>query len=435
MILCSITRYIRQREGGSIGLDLTGVVADIYMGHWDSILISKLEEHNIGVKMYKRYKDDIDLILENNNDDNVQEERKEFEGAIISYIKCLADSIHESIKVTGDIPSNYEDNRLPILDLKVWIGEITTGTYKVITSHYMKTVSSRAVINKDSSHSENMKLNVMVNESMRILKNCSQYLEWDEVASHLTYFVRRLQFSGYSQKFRYDVISKAFKKYDDLERRKSLARENTDPNEETTTERNKIKTNKKKRWYAKDNKYESVMFVQSTKGSVMKNEIQKCADRNKVKIKVVEKVECSVRNELQRSDPFKKKDCGRTDCIMCKLASGYDCRTRGCVYQLECIECQRKYRGQTGNSGYERVNQHFDDWRRQLEISPLFRHSQLYHNGQEFEVGVKILKQCYGDATKRQIAEAVLIDELTEEETMNSKNEWNYINLKKINIM
>ena len=48
---------------------------------------------------------------------------------------------------------------------------------------------------------------------------------------------------------------------------------------------------------------------------------------------------------------------------------------------------------------------------------------------------MKILKQCYGDATKRQIAEAVLIDELTEEETMNSKNEWNYINLKKINIM
>ena len=45
---------------------------------------------------------------------------------------------------------------------------------------------------------------------------------------------------------------------------------------------------------------------------------------------------------------------------------------------------------------------------------------------------MKTLKQCYGDATKRQIAEAVLIDELTEEETMNSKSEWNYINLKKI---
>ena len=119
---------------------------------------------------------------------------------------------------------------------------------------------------------------------------------------------------------------------------------------------------------------------------------------------------------------------------MCKLKSGFDCRTRGCVYQLECIECERKYRGQTGNSGYERVNQHFDDWKRKLERCPLFRHSQLYHNGREFKVKISILKQCFGDATKRHITEAVLIDELTEDETMNSKNEWNYINLRKINI-
>ena len=41
-----------------------------------------------------------------------------------------------------------------------------------------------------------------------------------------------------------------------------------------------------------------------------------------------------------------------------------------CVYQLECVECGRKYRGQTGNSGYERVNQHFDDWKRKLERCP-----------------------------------------------------------------
>ena len=40
-----------------------------------------------------------------------------------------------------------------------------------------------------------------------------------------------------------------------------------------------------------------------------------------------------------------------------------------CVYQLECVECGRKYKVQTGDSGYERVNQHFDDWKRKLEMS------------------------------------------------------------------
>ena len=71
----------------------------------------------------------------------------------------IANKIHTSIRVTGDIPSRYDDNRLPILDLKVWIGEIVTNTHKVITSHYMKDVSTRAVINERSSHPQNMKMN------------------------------------------------------------------------------------------------------------------------------------------------------------------------------------------------------------------------------------------------------------------------------------
>ena len=54
-------------------------------------------------------------------------------------------------------------------------------------------------------------------------------------------------------------------------------------------------------------------------------------------------------------------------------------------------------------------------------MSILHRHAQVYHGGREFEVKVSIMKQCFGDASKRQITEAVLIDELTENETMNTK--------------
>ena len=41
--------------------------------------------------------------------------------------------------------------------------------------------------------------------------------------------------------------------------------------------------------------------------SKMRNEIQMCANRNEVRIKVVEKVDCSIHRELQRSDPFGRK--------------------------------------------------------------------------------------------------------------------------------
>ena len=58
-------KIIRQREGGSIGLDLTGEVADIYMCHWDELFLQRLSANNIDTKLYERYKDDIDLVLEN----------------------------------------------------------------------------------------------------------------------------------------------------------------------------------------------------------------------------------------------------------------------------------------------------------------------------------------------------------------------------------
>ena len=97
----------------------------------------------------------------------------------------------------------------------------------------------------------------------------------------------------------------------------------------------------------------------------------------------------------------------------CQIESGVNCRTRGCVYEMQCKECNRKYRGQTGNSAHERINQHFNDWERKLDTCPLYRHSNLYHNGSDFPIKVKILKTCFGDPTLRNITEAVLIDELT----------------------
>ena len=410
-------KIIRQKEGGSIGLDLTGVVVDIYMNHWDRKLKEILQNKNIDVKLYKRYKDDINLILRvlyRSRDAAI--DRKERERSTLAEIMSLADSIHPSIKVTGDVPSNYEDNRLPSLDLKVWIGEVETDTYKVITSHYMKDVSTRAVINERSSHPVNMKKNVLVNEVMRILRNCNSFLKWEETADHISYFMKRLQFSGYDQEFRYEVVRKALKKQEE---------ERT----ENQSGNNEAKRQKKKRWYEEANK---VMFVQATKGGELKREIERCAKKNKVGLKVVEKVTHNIRKELQRSNPFKDDSCGKENCMVCRNSVGVDCRVRGCVYELVCEECQRKYRGQTGNSIGERTNEHFDDWKRGNDKSPLHRHSQLFHDGKRFPVSVKILRKCFGDPTGRKITEAVLIDELSSDETMNGKNEWTYVNLNKV---
>ena len=176
------------------------------------------------------------------------------------------------------------------------------------------------------------------------------------------------------------------------------------------------------------------MFVQATEDAQLKKEVQRCADRHKMGLKVIEKVENIITKDLQRSNPFKEARCGRRNWRICENSEGVNCRARGCVYQMQWDGCDRKYRGQTGNSAHERINQHFQDWERKMETCPLYRHSQLYHNGRRFSVSIKILKTCFGDPTTRRITESVLIDELTAAETMNGKNEWTYIKLNKLSV-
>ena len=153
-----------------------------------------------------------------------------------------------------------------------------------------------------------------------------------------------------------------------------------------------------------------------------------------LKIKVVERVGQTIKKMLQRSDPFQRNICQRRDCIICTKGFNINCRERGCVYQFCCLECEqeRKYRGQTGRSIYHRTGEHMKNWDKDLHFCPLKRHSDLFHGGNLFEFEIEILSRCYGKPSRRMITEAVLIEELDEEETMNSRKEWTYTRLDKV---
>ena len=69
-----------------------------------------------------------------------------------------------------------------------------------------------------------------------------------------------------------------------------------------------------------------------------------------------------------------------------------------------------------------------------VDECPLRRHSMLFHDGRDFEFEVKILRNCFGKPSRRMITEAVYINELKEEETMNSKQEWTFIELNKLRV-
>ena len=404
-------RIFRQVKGGAIGMDLTGVIADIYMCEWDKKMIESMVERGYKCEMYKRYKDDINIVFRKRDGMNLTTVE------IMNEIKGIADGVDGNLKVKTDTTENHNDGKLPILDLKVWIGYDRNDEKKLLYTHYMKDVSTKKVIQVNSAHGEKMKQNVLVNDICRVMRNCSERLEWDNgKKDNLEMYMRRMQFSGYSEEERYEILKKAYNKY---EKRKGEKRING------------LKMNRNESWYLKDKKSETVMYVNATPNERLKKKIEQLAKKRRIKVKVVERRGNTVKKLIQKSDPFSKVKCGENDCIICQGGMDVDCRKRGVVYEIECMEdgCRKKYVGQTGRSLYERIKEHniYNERDRENENKPIARHSYEEHQGRRIKFGVKVIGNMYGRPTKRIIGEAVYIDDLMVSESMNEKRGWSHM--------
>ena len=69
-----------------------------------------------------------------------------------------------------------------------------------------------------------------------------------------------------------------------------------------------------------------------------------------------------------------------------------------------------------------------------MDRCPLWRHAVEHHNRKDFEFEITIEAEYFGKPTKRMITEAVLIDGMMDDKTMNNKREWTYVILNKIAI-
>ena len=201
----------KQMKGGSIGLELTGTIAQIFMMWYDKKIIEGLEAVGMKPLMYKRYVDDINVALPRPM--NVTEGMEDDEAAMY-ILQQVGNGIHRSIQLEIEYPSKSEDKKLPILDLKMWID--TEG--HVVYEHYMKSVSSKYLIHARSAVPEKMKRTVNTQEALRILLNCSKRLPRDIVLKHLQHFAARMQYSGYSVKIRRQVIESAVSACNKIER-------------------------------------------------------------------------------------------------------------------------------------------------------------------------------------------------------------------------
>ena len=176
----------KQQRGGPIGLELTGNIAQVFMIWWDRTMITRLFDLGIVKRLCKRYVDDVNYALKDlpvgtrfedgwliaddemvDSDMLIPRDKRTME-----VIKCVGNSIHTSIQLEVDCPSNYDDGKMPILDLKVWVCDID-GEKRIVHEFYAKDVSSKSVINAESALSWQQKRTVLTQEMLRVLLNCS----------------------------------------------------------------------------------------------------------------------------------------------------------------------------------------------------------------------------------------------------------------------
>ena len=74
-------------------------------------------------------------------------------------------------------------------------------------------------------------------------------------------------------------------------------------------------------------------------------------------------------------------------------------------------------------------------WDKKDQKSPLWKHDELCHLGQGFELEVKVKDKNFGKPTRRLITESVRIEQLKASEAMNGKKEWTYVKLNKVGRM
>ena len=124
----------------------------------------------------------------------------------------IANSIHPSIKVKVDFPSNHPNGRMPILDTEQWIENVNIGNSfepQICHLHYSKPMASKYVILQYSAMPNQNKTSILVANLVRIMRNVSVQCKEEERSEKVQDYLLRLQ-------ERHSVYVKAKKKYENI---------------------------------------------------------------------------------------------------------------------------------------------------------------------------------------------------------------------------
>ena len=392
----------------------------------------------IGVKPGTRYNAD-EVKLEVIEDQIAIDEGMELDEITMKVFGEIASSVDPNIDVEIDYPSKYPDKMMPILDMKMTIN----SKNEVVHAFFRKPQANKFTMMARSALPEKVKRSTLTNEALRRLLCCSANLEEAEKVKIMEDFARMLKRSGYSEKFRYEVISDALRGHQKMRQREMDGGQPVDrPREYEEIGRRKKKDEKRTRWFRKEprgtNIREGVLIIPPTPESVLAKAFKKVCEEelrgSKIRLSVQERGGKQLGQLLGIKTPgaSNEKNCGRQTCFPCNTGHEGVCRRTGVGYKIVCNLCEAtvssEYAGETGKNLFSRGFDHVADAQRRAVDKPLWKHILDKHEGRLeisiFEHFSMSRTGVFVKPQRRKANEGVRISKLNPDTRMNSKDEF-----------
>ena len=137
-----------------------------------------------------------------------------------------------------------------------------------------------------------------------------------------------------------------------------------------------------------------------------------------------------------KSEPLRKPECGRENCLCCASGNPGGCEKNGIGYRIICEGCQEagivaEYEGESGRNAFARGLEHQADLRNESEKSALWKHCQLQHAGEKQSFMMMVFRG-FNSCLERQTNEAVRITSSKAEVILNSKSEFHQAPIRRV---
>ena len=209
---------------------------------------------------------------------------------------------------------------------------------------------------------ESTKRATLVQGGITRLLNTSVELGREKQNEILSAYMKKLQTSGYDQKYRLEILKSILKGWKNiLEKAESGEKPLHRSREFEKEKRMKDKSEKKLNWYKGKNgdKFESVIMIPATPNGELKQTIEEKAKSADLKVKIVEKAGMKLSAYLKKYDQTStSQPCKEKDCMICTNTTKMSrkCRIPNTIYKISCKECEKSgkkahYYGETSFNG------------------------------------------------------------------------------------